>query len=59
VKKDDGSLGTTRPERQGHIIDQQVRGVLWRGDDRWPDITGNDPMRDASGAAIGIYYVGY
>ena len=63
VKKDDGSRAVgTILDPKGKVIVQINVGKAFYGD---VDIlgklfdTGYDPIKDASGATIGIYYVGY
>jgi hypothetical protein len=63
VKKSDGSraIGTIL-DPKGPAIAMIQKGEAYYGDatilDK-PYITGYDPIKDASGAIIGIYYVGY
>ena len=63
VKKSDGSraIGTVL-DPKGPAIAMIQKGEAYYGDatilDK-PYITGYDPIKDASGAIIGIYYVGY
>ena len=63
VKKDDGSraIGTVL-DPNGPVIAVIRKGQAYYGDamilgKRY--VTGYDPIRDASGGVIGIYYVGY
>jgi hypothetical protein len=63
VKKSDGSraIGTVL-DPKGPAIAMIQKGEAYYGEatilDK-PYITGYDPIKDASGAIIGIYYVGY
>jgi hypothetical protein len=63
VKKDDGSraIGTIL-DPNGKAIQSINKNEAFYGEVTIlvkPYITGYEPMHDASGAAIGIYYVGY
>ena len=63
VKKDDGSraIGTAL-DPKGPAIAMIKTGVAYYGDATIlgnPYVTGYEPIKDASGAVIGIYYVGY
>ena len=63
VKKDDGSraIGTIL-DPKGAVIAKIKNGEAYYGDATIlgkPYVTGYDPIRDASGNVIGIYYVGY
>jgi Cache 3/Cache 2 fusion domain len=63
VKKDDGSraIGTIL-DPNGPVIAMIKKGEAYYGDATIlgkPYVTGYDPIRDASGNVIGIYYVGY
>jgi hypothetical protein len=63
VKKDDGSraIGTIL-DPNGPVIAMIKKGEAYYGDATIlgkPYVTGYDPIRDASGTVIGIYYVGY
>ena len=63
VKKDDGSraIGTSL-DPKGPVIAMIKQGKPYFGDANIlgkPYDTGYDPIRDASGNVIGIYYVGY
>jgi cache 3/cache 2 fusion protein len=63
VKKDDGSraIGTIL-DPNGPAIAMIRKGDAYYGDATIlgkPYVTGYDPIRDASGGVIGIYYVGY
>jgi hypothetical protein len=63
VKKDDGSraIGTIL-DPNGPVIAMIKKGEAYYGDATIlgkPYVTGYDPIRDASGSVIGIYYVGY
>jgi hypothetical protein len=63
VKKDDGSraIGTVL-DPNGPVIAVIRKGEAYYGDATIlgkPYVTGYDPIRDASGSVIGIYYVGY
>jgi Cache 3/Cache 2 fusion domain len=63
VKKNDGSraIGTIL-DPNGPVIVVIRRGEAYYGDATIlgrPYVTGYDPIRDASGNVIGIYYVGY
>jgi hypothetical protein len=63
VKKDDGSraIGTIL-DPNGPVIAMIKKGEAYYGDATIlgkPYVTGYEPIRDASGNVIGIYYVGY
>ena len=63
VKKDDGSraIGTVL-DPNGPVFPVIQKGEAYYGDATIlgkPYVTGYDPIRDASGKVIGIYYVGY
>ena len=63
VKKDDGSraIGTVL-DPNGPVFPAIQKGEAYYGDATIlgkPYVTGYDPIRDASGKVIGIYYVGY
>ncbi len=63
VKKADGSraIGTVL-DPNGPVIAVIRKGEAYYGDATIlgkPYVTGYDPIRDASGSVIGIYYVGY
>ena len=63
VKKDDGSraIGTIL-DPNGPVIVMIRKGEAYYGDATIlgkPYVTGYEPIRDASGHVIGIYYVGY
>jgi hypothetical protein len=63
VKKDDGSraIGTIL-DPKGKAIAAIVKGESYFGEAEIlgkPYVTGYEPIRDASGNVIGIYYVGY
>ena len=63
VKKADGSraIGTVL-DSNGPVIAVIRKGEAYYGDATIlgkPYVTGYDPIRDASGSVIGIYYVGY
>jgi Cache 3/Cache 2 fusion domain len=63
VKKDDGSraVGTVLSPH-GPVFPMIQKGEAYYGDATIlgkPYITGYEPIRDASGDVIGIYYVGY
>jgi len=63
VKKDDGSraVGTVL-DPNGPVFPMIQKGEAYYGDATIlgkPYVTGYDPIRDASGNVIGIYYVGY
>jgi hypothetical protein len=63
VKKDDGSraIGTIL-DPNGPVIVVIRKGEAYYGDATIlgkPYVTGYEPIRDSSGAVIGIYYVGY
>ena len=63
VKKDDGSraIGTIL-DPNGPVIAMIKKGEAYYGEATIlgkPYVTGYDPIRDASGKVIGIYYVGY
>ncbi|WP_204848374.1 Cache 3/Cache 2 fusion domain-containing protein [Rhodopila globiformis] len=63
VKKDDGSraIGTVL-DPNGPVFPMIQKGDAYYGDTTIlgkPYITGYDPIKDASGKVIGIYYVGY
>ena len=63
VKKDDGSRAVgTILDPNGPAIVMIKKGEAYYGDATIlgkPYVTGYDPIRDASGNVIGIYYVGY
>ena len=63
VKKDDGSRANRNDlgsEGQGDCRDQRRQAFLRRVTIlEKPYVTGYEPMRDAGGKVIGIYYVGY
>jgi hypothetical protein len=63
VKKDDGSRATgTILDPNGAAITMIKKGEAYYGDATIlgkPYVTGYDPIKDASGSVIGIYYVGY
>ena len=63
VKKDDGSraVGTVL-DPNGPVFPMIQKGEAYYGDATIlgkPYVTGYEPIRDASGNVIGIYYVGY
>jgi hypothetical protein len=63
VKKDDGSraIGTVL-DPNGPVFPIIQKGEAYYGDATIlskPYVTGYEPIRDASGKVIGIYYVGY
>jgi hypothetical protein len=63
VKKDDGSraVGTVL-DPHGPVFPMIQKGEAYYGDATIlgkPYVTGYEPIRDASGGVIGIYYVGY
>jgi hypothetical protein len=61
VKKDDGSRGTIL-DPKGKAIAAIAKGESYFGEVDIlgkPHVTGYEPIRDASGNVIGIYYVGY
>jgi len=63
VKKDDGSraIGTSL-DPNGPVIVMITKGEAYYGDATIlgkPYVTGYEPIKDASGNVIGIYYVGY
>jgi hypothetical protein len=63
VNKDDGSraIGTIL-DPNGAAITMIKKGEAYYGDATIlgkPYVTGYDPIKDASGSVIGIYYVGY
>ena len=63
VKKDDGSraVGTVL-DPHGPVYPMIQKGEAYYGDANIlgkPYVTGYDPIRDASGKVIGIYYVGF
>ena len=63
VKKDDGSraVGTVL-DPNGPVFPMIQKGEAYYGDATIlgkPYVTGYEPIRDASGDVIGIYYVGY
>jgi hypothetical protein len=63
VKKDDGSraIGTVL-DPNGPVFPIIQKGEAYYGDAMIlgkPYVTGYDPIRDAAGNVIGIYYVGY
>jgi len=63
VKKDDGSraIGTVL-DPNGPVFPMIQKGEAYYGDTTIlgkPYVTGYDPIKDASGKVIGIYYVGY
>src|SRR5690348_14907627 len=63
VKKDDGSraVGTVL-DPDGPVFPMIQKGEAYYGDATIlgkPYVTGYEPIRDASGNVIGIYYVGY
>jgi hypothetical protein len=63
VKKDDGSRAVgTILDPNGPVIAMIRKGEAYYGEATIlgkPYVTGYDPIRDASGNVIGIYYVGY
>jgi hypothetical protein len=63
VKKDDGSRATgTILDPKGPAIAAIKKGDAYYGDATIlgkPYVAGYEPIRDASGGVIGIYYVGY
>jgi hypothetical protein len=63
VKKDDGSRATgTILDPKGKAIAAIAKGESYFGDADIlgkPYVTGYEPIRDAGGNVIGIYYVGY
>ena len=63
VKKDDGSRATgTILDPKGKVIASINKNEAFYGDVDIlgkPYVTGYEPIHDASGAVIGIYYVGY
>jgi hypothetical protein len=63
IKKDDGSraIGTVL-DPSGPVFPMIQKGEAYYGDATIlgkPYVTGYEPIRDASGNVIGIYYVGY
>ena len=63
VKKDDGSraIGTVL-DPNGQVLPMIQKGEAYYGDTTIlgkPYVTDYEPIRDASGKIIGIYYVGY
>ena len=63
VKKDDGSraIGTVL-DPNGPVFPMIQKGDAYYGDTTIlgkPYVTAYDPIKDASGKVIGIYYVGY
>jgi hypothetical protein len=63
VKKDDGSraIGTVL-DPNGPVYPTIQKGEAYYGDATIlgkPYVTGYDPIKDASGNVVGIYYVGY
>jgi hypothetical protein len=63
VKKDDGSraIGTIL-DPKGKAIAAILKGERYYGEADIlgkPYVTGYEPIRDASGNVIGVYYVGY
>jgi hypothetical protein len=63
VKKDDGSRAIgTNLDPKGKAIESINRNEAYYGDAMIlgkPFLTGYEPMHDAAGKVIGIYYVGY
>jgi hypothetical protein len=63
VKKDDGSraIGTIL-DPNGSVFPMIQKGEAYYGDATIlgkPYVTGYEPIKDASGKVLGIYYVGY